>query len=70
VSVAKVAALVEFRGTDPVPANNYYIVTMQKSNVSSSSGGQVPVSPPPLFMPNMTILKPASDTDGQVADQP
>lgn len=70
VSVAKVAALVQFRGTDPVPANNYYIVTMQKSSKVVSSGGQAPISQPPLLMPNMVILKPDSDTNGQVSDQP
>jgi hypothetical protein len=28
-----------FKGTDPVPANNYYLVVMQNSVSSASAGG-------------------------------
>jgi len=40
----KTAARVRFNGTDPVPANNYYLLTMPH-NASASGGGTV--SPPP-----------------------
>jgi hypothetical protein len=42
-ATAKTAARVRFNGTDPVPANNYYLLTMLH-NASASGGGAV--SPP------------------------
>jgi hypothetical protein len=41
---AKTAARITFQGRDPVPANNYYLVTMQHT---ASSGGGSAQSPPP-----------------------
>jgi hypothetical protein len=36
---AKTAAQVMFKGTDPVAANNYYLVVMQNSVSAASAGG-------------------------------
>jgi Domain of unknown function DUF11 len=41
---AKTAARVRFNGTDPVPANNYYLLTMLH-NSNASGGGTVSLPP-------------------------
>jgi hypothetical protein len=45
-NVAKIAALVQFRGTDPVPANNYYLFTLESGSSGGGNSNQVPIRPP------------------------
>jgi hypothetical protein len=57
---AKTAARVRFNGTDPVAANNYYLLTMLH-NASASGGGSV--SPP-----SSRLIHAAADRKRSVAD--
>jgi hypothetical protein len=57
---AKAAALVSFRGTDPVSANNYALVLMQNNTVNAGTGGggsKVPIRTPPraLLVPRRAV---------------
>jgi len=67
-SVVKTAALVSFRGTDPVTANNYSLVTMH-TNIggnSGSGGAQVPKSQPSLQFLNLSAFRKAISEAGRI----
>lgn len=67
-SVVKTAALVSFRGTDPVEANNYSLVIMHMNiNSNSGSGGsQVPKPKPSPQLPDMTAFRQAIAAAGRI----
>jgi Domain of unknown function DUF11 len=63
-SSAKTAARVRFNGTDPVTANNYYLLTMLH-NASASGGGSV--SPPPARPIHNLAVRKRSVSDRRIS---
>ena len=82
-SSAKIAARVSFNGTDPFPANNYYLLVMQNGSSSSSASvnsGSVPIKSSaasstgsgtgPISVPIMVLEAPQQTEDVDVPKQP
>jgi hypothetical protein len=57
----KTAARVSFTGTDPVPANNYYLLAMTINNGAPTSGGGSTPAPTPTPVPVPVAQPPVLD---------